>query len=85
MIRGFLRDTARDAAKHLAKGSHTNTRTREETNQGIIQFKIPTVTKFSSPLSKGGMNRRMGWRGAAEEHASAAVAAAQRQVGCSGS
>lgn len=46
---GFLRDTARDAAKHLAKGSHTNTRTREETNQGIIQFKIPTVTKFSSP------------------------------------
>lgn len=47
----FLTDTARDAAKHLIKGSHTYTHThaREQTRQGIIWLKIPMVAKFSRP------------------------------------
>lgn len=77
----FLTDTARDAAKHLIKESHTYTHKRAHASKHAKELSGSKYQWWRSfqDLSTG-RNGRMGGRRAAELHAPAAAAAAQRLV-----
>lgn len=71
----FLTDTARDAAKHLIKGSHTYTHAHASKHTKELSGSKYQWWRSFQDLSTG-RNGRMGRRRAAEVHAPAAAAAA---------